>query len=95
MSAPAPAWRGVEPCRGEFPRHCTDPGSHRHQRQRGRGPDDRRGLRHGHLVADLGYRALWIGQINNWPTDETTESYYTIDNNWIHEFRGTVRYRFN
>jgi len=49
----------------------------------------------GSWVADLGYRALWIGQINNWPTDETTESYYTIDNNWIHELRGTVRYRFN
>ena len=49
----------------------------------------------GSWVADLGYRALWIGQINNWPTDETTESYYSIDNNWIHELRGTVRYRFN
>lgn len=49
----------------------------------------------GTWVADLGYRALWINQINNWPTDETTQSYYTIDNNWIHELRGTVRYRFN
>ena len=49
----------------------------------------------GDWVADVGYRALYINQINNAPTDETTESYYEIDNNWIHELRGTIRYRFN
>jgi|GEM_PF-415885 len=49
----------------------------------------------GNWVADVGYRGLYINQINNAPTDPTTESYYEIDNNWIHELRGTVRYRFN
>jgi hypothetical protein len=49
----------------------------------------------GQWVADLGYRALYIHQINNAPTDETTTSYYEVDNNWIHELRGTVRYRMN
>jgi len=51
----------------------------------------------GTWVADLGYRALYINQINNSPTDPATDPglYYTIDNNWIHELRGTVRYRFN
>lgn len=49
----------------------------------------------GTWVADLGYRALYINQINNAPTDPTTDSYYEINNNWIHELRGTVRYRFN
>lgn len=49
----------------------------------------------GSWVADVGYRGLYINQINNAPTDETTTSYYEIDNNWIHELRGTVRYRFN
>lgn len=49
----------------------------------------------GSWVADVGYRGLYINQINNSPTDAATESYYEIDNNWIHELRGTVRYRFN
>lgn len=49
----------------------------------------------GTWVADVGYRGLYINQINNSPTDEATTSYYEIDNNWIHELRGTVRYRFN
>ncbi|WP_156384650.1 outer membrane protein [Devosia sp. Root413D1] len=49
----------------------------------------------GNWVADVGYRGLYINQINNAPTDPTTTSYYEIDNNWIHELRGTVRYRFN
>lgn len=49
----------------------------------------------GNWVADVGYRGLYINQINNAPTDEATTSYYEIDNNWIHELRGTVRYRFN
>jgi len=49
----------------------------------------------GNWVADVGYRALYIDEINNAPTDPTTESYYEIHNNWIHELRGTIRYRFN
>jgi hypothetical protein len=47
----------------------------------------------GDWVADIGYRALYLHQINNAPTDPATDSYYEIDNNWIHELRGTVRYR--
>jgi hypothetical protein len=49
----------------------------------------------GTWVADVGYRGLYINQINNAPTDPTQEGYFEIDNNWIHELRGTVRYRFN
>ena len=49
----------------------------------------------GKWVADVGYRGLYINQINNAPTDETTTSYFETDHNWIHEVRGTVRYRFD
>lgn len=49
----------------------------------------------GSWVADVGYRGLYINQINNSPTDTESEGYFEIDNNWIHELRGTVRYRFN
>lgn len=51
----------------------------------------------GTWVADLGYRGVWIQQINNSPTSEVTDPglFYKIDNNFIHELRGTVRYRFN
>ena len=49
----------------------------------------------GKWVADVGYRGLYINEINNSPTDDTTSSYYEIHNNWIHEMRGTVRYRFD
>jgi opacity protein-like surface antigen len=49
----------------------------------------------GKWVADVGYRGLYINEINNSPTDETTSSYYEIHNNGIHELRGTVRYRFD
>lgn len=49
----------------------------------------------GKWVADVGYRGLYIDEINNSPTDETTTSYYEIHNNWIHEVRGTIRYRFD
>jgi opacity protein-like surface antigen len=49
----------------------------------------------GTWVADLGYRGLYIHQINNSPTDPTSDSYYEVNNNLIHELRGTVRYRFN
>jgi hypothetical protein len=48
----------------------------------------------GKWVADVGYRGLYIDQINNAPTADEN-NYYEADNNWIHELRGTVRYRFN
>lgn len=47
----------------------------------------------GNWVADVGYRGVYINEINNRPT--TGDQFYTIDNNIIHEVRGTVRYRFN
>jgi len=49
----------------------------------------------GKWVADLGYRGLYINEVNNAPTDESTPSYYEVHDNWIHEVRGTVRYRFD
>jgi hypothetical protein len=45
----------------------------------------------GQVVADLGYRALYINEIAN-PTATVP---YSISNAWAHEVRGTVRYRFN
>lgn len=48
----------------------------------------------GAWVADVGYRGLYINQINNSPTSDPN-LYYEIDNNFIHEVRGTVRYRFD
>lgn len=44
----------------------------------------------GALVADLGYRALYIDQIAN--TNEDPD--YRVDNALIHELRATLRYRF-
>ena len=49
----------------------------------------------GNWVADVGYRAVYINEINNSPTSKDVDSYYYVKNNWIHELRGTVRYRFN
>lgn len=51
----------------------------------------------GTWVADLGYRGVYLNQINNSPTDPETDPglYYEVNHNWIHEMRGTVRYRFN
>ena len=49
----------------------------------------------GKWVADVGYRGLYINEINNAPTDETTTSYFETHDNWIHEVRGTIRYRFD
>lgn len=49
----------------------------------------------GKWVADVGYRGLFIDEINNAPTDEAEAGYFEIHNNWIHEVRGTVRYRFD
>ena len=48
----------------------------------------------GDWVADVGYRALYIDQVNNDPTTDP-DLYYEANGNWIHELRGTVRYRFN
>lgn len=45
----------------------------------------------GQVVADIGYRALYINSVaNNAPAFP-----YSLDNVWAHEVRGTVRYRFN
>ena len=45
----------------------------------------------GQIVADVGYRALYISELNN--TVATVP--YSIPHNWAHEVRGTLRYRFN
>ncbi|MBD8066978.1 hypothetical protein IC608_16010 [Devosia sp. PTR5] len=45
----------------------------------------------GAVVADVGYRALYINRLEN----NATTNPYSINNNWVHEVRGTVRYRFN
>jgi len=45
----------------------------------------------GQVVADVGYRGLYIHDIAN----TSTNFPYSIKNNWVHEVRGTVRYRFN
>lgn len=44
----------------------------------------------GSIVADLGYRGLYINSIENVNEDPD----YTIDDALIHEIRATVRYRF-
>jgi hypothetical protein len=48
----------------------------------------------GTWVADVGYRGVYINQINNAPTADP-DYYYNVDHNFIHEVRGSVRYRFN
>lgn len=45
----------------------------------------------GQIVADVGYRALYIDSIANTNAPQR----YSIANNWVHEVRGTLRYRFN
>ncbi|ODT68794.1 MAG: hypothetical protein ABS75_19125 [Pelagibacterium sp. SCN 63-23] len=45
----------------------------------------------GQVVADIGYRGLYINRIQN----TAAPNEYSLDNNWVHEIRGTVRYRFN
>ncbi|WP_116654760.1 outer membrane protein [Pelagibacterium sediminicola] len=45
----------------------------------------------GALVADLGYRGLYINRIEN----STAPSPYHIDHALIHELRASLRYRFN
>lgn len=45
----------------------------------------------GQVVADIGYRAVYINRIEN-----VAPAYpYRVDDSWTHEVRGTVRYRFN
>jgi hypothetical protein len=45
----------------------------------------------GQVVADVGYRAVYINRIEN-----AAPAYpYRVDDSWTHEVRGTVRYRFN
>lgn len=45
----------------------------------------------GAVVADLGYRGIYINGIEN---SGATVNHYSIDNALIHELRATVRYRF-
>lgn len=45
----------------------------------------------GSVVADLGYRGIYLDKITN----QDAVSPYFVNNNFIHELRGTVRYRFN
>jgi len=46
----------------------------------------------GTVVADLGYRGVYINKISN--SAAIPDTAWT-ENNWLHEVRGTVRYRFN
>jgi hypothetical protein len=46
----------------------------------------------GSVVADVGYRGVYIAEVSNGAAAPATVS---ADNNWLHEVRGTVRYRFN
>lgn len=45
----------------------------------------------GHIVADVGYRGLYIDSIAN----NTAAQPYSVAGAWVHEVRGTLRYRFN
>ncbi len=45
----------------------------------------------GALVADLGYRGIYINKLEN----TTAPNPYSIDHALIHELRATLRYRFN
>lgn len=46
----------------------------------------------GSVVADLGYRGIYMNKVMDQPVTGPT---YLINNNFIHEVRGTVRYRFH
>lgn len=48
----------------------------------------------GSWVADVGYRGIYIAQISNAPTADP-DLFYNVNDNFIHELRGTIRYRFN
>ena len=50
----------------------------------------------GSLVADLGYRMIYMPQLTNGQQAQgTAPGPYYVNNNFIHEVRGTLRYRFN
>ncbi|MFD1254461.1 hypothetical protein DEVEQU_01481 [Devosia equisanguinis] len=46
----------------------------------------------GSVVADVGYRGVYIAQLSN---SAAVPNHVWADNNWVHEVRGTLRYRFN
>ena len=46
----------------------------------------------GSVVADVGYRGVYIAEANN---RAAVPQNIAAENNWLHEVRGTVRYRFN
>lgn len=46
----------------------------------------------GTMVADLGYRGIYMNKVMSTPPAAPPP--YLINNNWIHEVRGTLRYRF-
>ncbi len=48
----------------------------------------------GSWVADIGYRGIYIDKVANEPTTDANQ-YYEVNNSFISEVRGTVRYRFN
>lgn len=47
----------------------------------------------GTVVADLGYRGIYMNKVMSQPATGTVP--YLINNNFIHELRATLRYRFN
>jgi len=47
----------------------------------------------GDIVADVGYRGIYMDKVMSTPPNLANA--YLINQNWIHEVRGTVRYRFN
>ena len=47
----------------------------------------------GNVVADVGYRGIYMNKVMSQPPNPANA--YIINNNWIHEVRGTLRYRFN
>jgi hypothetical protein len=50
----------------------------------------------GSTVADLGYRMIYMPQLSNGENGmATTQGPYFLNDNFIHEVRGTLRYRFN
>lgn len=46
----------------------------------------------GAVVADLGYRGVYIAELSNGAANPDT---VWSNHNWLHEVRGTLRYRFN
>lgn len=47
----------------------------------------------GDIVADFGYRGIYMNKVMSQPP--AIANAYLINNNFIHELRGTVRYRFH